>query len=108
MAIWLKLVGATDAPMPDRWLDGRTDLNDEVGFNTRASVGIGEDLVLYAIPQRKIIGIAEVRSHPIKGAKDGEERFRRSSPPGQLLRRGERRALWLRDAETPADHGRSR
>ena len=75
MAIWLKLVGATDAPMPPRWLDGRKDLNDEVGFNKKASVDIGEDLVLYAVPQGKIIGIAEVLSHPIKGRKDGEERW---------------------------------
>ena len=75
MAIWLKLVGATDAPMPDRWLDGRADLADEVGFTKRAGVEIGEELVMYAIPQGKIIGIAEVVSHPIKGRKDGEERW---------------------------------
>jgi hypothetical protein len=75
MAIWLKLVGANDAPMPDRWLDGRKDLHDEVGFTKRAAVDIGEELVLYAIPQRKIIGIAEVLSHPIKRRKDGEERW---------------------------------
>ena len=30
---------------------------------------------MYAIPQGRIIGIAEVVSHPIKGAKDGEERW---------------------------------
>jgi hypothetical protein len=61
--------------MPEAWLDGRKDLRDEVGFTTRAGVDIGEELVMYAIPQRKIIGIAEVLSHPIKGGKRGEERW---------------------------------
>jgi hypothetical protein len=75
MAIWLKLVGAVDAPMPDPWLEGRRDLNDEVGFSKRAGVEIADDLVMYAIPQRKVIGIAEVRSHPIKRRKQGEERW---------------------------------
>ncbi len=65
MTIWLKLVGAVDDPMPDPWLSGRADLHDEVGFNKKASVEIGEMLVLYAIPQRKVIGIAKVNSHPI-------------------------------------------
>ncbi|HEX5468573.1 MAG TPA: hypothetical protein VFW80_05965 [Gaiellaceae bacterium] len=72
---WLKLVGAVDAPMPDRWLDGRPDLADEVGFSSRAGVDIADDLVMYAIPQRRIIGIAEVLSHPIMNPKDGEERW---------------------------------
>jgi hypothetical protein len=72
---WLKLVGAVDAPMPDRWLDGRPDLTDEVGFSSRAGVDIADDLVMYAIPQRRIIGIAEVVSHPIKSPKEGEERW---------------------------------
>lgn len=61
--------------MPDRWLEGRKDLRDEVGFTKRAAVDIGEELVMYAIPQRRIIGIAEVVSHPIKGTKIGEERW---------------------------------
>lgn len=61
--------------MPDPWLDGRKDLLDEVGFPKRAAVDIGEELVMYAIPQRRIIGIAEVTSHPIKGTKQGEERW---------------------------------
>jgi hypothetical protein len=65
MTIWLKLVGAVDDPMPDPWLTGRSDLRDEVGFNKRATVDIGEELVLYAIPQGKIIGIAKVNSHPV-------------------------------------------
>ncbi len=64
MTIWLKLVGAVDDPMPDDWLAGRTDLRDEVGFDKRARVEIGEELVLYAIPQGKVIGIAKVNSHP--------------------------------------------
>jgi hypothetical protein len=75
MAIWLKLLGAVDAPMPPRWLDARVDLSDEVGLTTRAAVEIADDLVAYAIPQRKIIGIAEVVSHPIKGQKKGEKRW---------------------------------
>lgn len=75
MAIWLKLVGAVDHPMPDPWLAGRRELRDEVGFTKRAAVDIGEELVMYAIPQRRIIGIAEVGSHPIKGTKTGEERW---------------------------------
>jgi hypothetical protein len=75
VAIWLKLVGAVDAPMPDPWLVGRTDLQDEVGFTRRAAVDIGEELVMYAIPQGRVIGIAEVVSHPIKGRQDGEERW---------------------------------
>jgi hypothetical protein len=49
--------------MPDAWLTGRTDLQHEVGFTTRANVEVGEELVLYAIPQRKIVGIAEHRDH---------------------------------------------
>jgi len=61
--------------MPDRWLEGRMDLHDEVGFNKRAGVEIGEELVMYAIPQQRIIGIAEVIAHPIKGHKAGEERW---------------------------------
>lgn len=61
--------------MPDPWLEGRKDLRDEVGFTKRAAVDIGEDLVMYAIPQQRIIGIAEVVSHPIKGTKTGEERW---------------------------------
>lgn len=65
MAIWLKLVGAVDDPMLDPWLTGRSDLQNEVGFNKRATVDIGEELVLYAIPQGKIIGIAKVNSHPV-------------------------------------------
>jgi hypothetical protein len=73
--IWLKLVGAIDAPMPDPWLEARRDLRDEVGFTKRAAVDIGEELVMYAIPQQRIIGIAEVVSHPIKGPKTGEERW---------------------------------
>jgi hypothetical protein len=64
MATWLKLVGATDDPMPDVWLTSRTDLREEVGFSKKANVDVGEDLVLYAIPQRKIIGLAKVVSHP--------------------------------------------
>lgn len=75
MGTWLKLVGATDAPMPNRWLDGRSDLRDEVGFTKRSSVDIADALVMYAIPQGRIIGIAEVRSHPIKSPKTGEERW---------------------------------
>jgi hypothetical protein len=75
MSIWLKLIGAVDAPMPDQWLDGRKDLHDEVGFTTRANVEIGDELVMYAIPQRRIVGIAEVQSHPIKSQKTGEERW---------------------------------
>jgi hypothetical protein len=73
--MWLKLVGAVDRPMPDPWLQGRRDLEDEVGFNKRAGVEIADELVMYAIPQRRIIGIAEVVSHPIMGAKEGEERW---------------------------------
>jgi hypothetical protein len=73
MTTWLKLVGAIDAPMPDPWLTERSDLRSEVGFGSRANVEIGEELVFYAIPQRKIIGIAEVTSHPIRSAK--EERW---------------------------------
>lgn len=65
MAIWLKLVGAVDDPMPDPWLTKRSDLRNEVGFNKRATVDIGEELILYAIPQGKIIGIAKVNSHPV-------------------------------------------
>jgi hypothetical protein len=64
MAIWLKLVGAVDDPMPDSWLTGRSDLRNEVGFNKKASVDVGEELVLYAIPQGKVIGLAKVVSHP--------------------------------------------
>lgn len=67
MATWLKLVGAVDDPMPDPWLSGRSDLREEVGFNKRARVEIGEQLVLYAIPQRKIIALAQVSSHPAPG-----------------------------------------
>jgi hypothetical protein len=59
--------------MPDPWLTGRADLRTEVGFGSRANVEIGEELVLYAIPQRKVIGIAEVTSHPIRSGK--EERW---------------------------------
>jgi hypothetical protein len=73
LTTWLKLVGAIDAPMPDPWLTSRADLKTEVGFGSKANVEIGEELVLYAIPQRKIIGIAEVTSHPIRSAK--EERW---------------------------------
>jgi hypothetical protein len=75
VSIWLKLIGAIDAPMPDQWLDGRKDLRDEVGFTTRANVEIADALVMYAIPQRRIVGIAEVQSHPIKSPKTGEERW---------------------------------
>ncbi len=75
MTAWLKLVGAVDSPMPEAWLGQRSDLHIEVGFTRRASVEIGEELVLYAIPQRKIIGLAEVLSHPIKSDKKGEERW---------------------------------
>ena len=64
MATWLKLVGAIDQPMPDPWLTERADLREEVGFNKKASVDVGEDLILYAIPQGKIIALAKVRSHP--------------------------------------------
>jgi hypothetical protein len=51
MAIWLKLVGAMDDPMPDPWLTGRSDLRDEVGFNKRARVDIGEELVCTRSPR---------------------------------------------------------
>ncbi len=73
MPPWLKLVGAVDSPMPDPWLTQRVDLREEVGFTTRAKVEIGDELVLYAIPQRKVIGIAEVVSHPIRSGR--EERW---------------------------------
>jgi hypothetical protein len=73
MTAWLKLVGATDQPMPDLWLTDRSDLRREVGFTKRAAVDIGEELVLYAVPQGKIIGIAEVLSHPARSRK--EERW---------------------------------
>jgi hypothetical protein len=59
--------------MPDPWLTKRADLQSEVGFGSKANVEIGEELVLYAIPQRKVIGIAEVTSHPIRSGK--EERW---------------------------------
>ena len=36
---------------------GTADLKTEVGFGSKANVEIGEELVLYAIPQQKIIGI---------------------------------------------------
>jgi hypothetical protein len=39
------------------------------------NVEIADELVMYAIPQRRIVGIAEVQSHPIKSAKTGEERW---------------------------------
>jgi hypothetical protein len=65
VTIWLKLVGAVDEPMPGPWLTGRSDLHHEVGFSKRANVEIGEELILYAIPQRRVIGIAKVNSHPI-------------------------------------------
>jgi hypothetical protein len=76
MAQWLKLVGAIDEPMPDPWLAGRADLRDEVGFTKRAAVDIGEELVLYAIPQRKIIGLAAVASHPMKSGKEERRPWR--------------------------------
>ena len=69
MTIWLKLVGAVDDPMPDPWLTGRSDLRNEIGFSKRANVEVGEELILYAIPQRKVIGIAKVNSHPIWNGK---------------------------------------
>jgi hypothetical protein len=47
----------------------------QVGFTTRANVEIADEPVMYAIPQRRIVGIAEVQSHPIKGPKTGEERW---------------------------------
>jgi hypothetical protein len=59
--------------MPDPWLTERSDPRSQVGFGSRANVEIGEELVLYAIPQRKIIGIAEVTSHPMRSGK--EERW---------------------------------
>ena len=74
MAIWLKLVGAVDAPMPERWLDGRKDLRDEVGFTRQAAVDIGEELVLYAIPQRKVIGITEAALESAFDASRGDMR----------------------------------
>jgi hypothetical protein len=40
------------------------DLQEEVGFSKRATVDVGEELVLYAVPQGKVIGIAKVISHP--------------------------------------------
>jgi hypothetical protein len=70
---WLKLVGAVDQPMPDPWLIERRDLMDEVGFTKRADVEIGEELILYAVPQGRIIGLAEVLSHPIRSG--AEERW---------------------------------
>jgi hypothetical protein len=79
MTIWLKLVGAVDEPMPDPWLTGRSDPHTEVGFNKRANVEIGEELVLYAIPQRKVIGIAAVNSHPIKSGEDSRWPWRSKS-----------------------------
>jgi hypothetical protein len=44
VSIWLKLIGAVDAPMPDRRLDGRKGLHDKVGFATRANTKIADDL----------------------------------------------------------------
>ena len=70
MTAWLKLVGATDNPMPDPWLLGRLDLHNEAHFTTRAGVEIGEELVLYAVPQRRVIGLAEVVSHPVHSGRD--------------------------------------
>lgn len=43
----------------------RPDLRSEVGFSQRAAVDISDELVFYAVPQRKIVGLARVASHPI-------------------------------------------
>jgi hypothetical protein len=100
MTIWLKLVGAVDEPMPDPWLTGRSDLHTEVGFNKKANVEIGEALVLYAIPQRKVIGIAKVNSHPIMSG--GESRWPWRSKSSLILAVADYdRALDLDDIEEP-------
>lgn len=100
MTVWLKLVGAVDEPMPDPWLTERSDLHSEVGFNKRANVEIGEELVLYAIPQRKVIGLVKVNSHPVTGG--GEDRWPWRSKSSLILAIADYdRALDLRDIEIP-------
>jgi hypothetical protein len=102
VTIWLKLIGAVDAPMPERWLDARKDLHDEVGFSTRAKVDIADELVMYAIPQRRIVGIAEVQSHPSKRPKTGEERWPwRSNIRWQIAIADYDRCPTLEDIEEP-------
>jgi hypothetical protein len=100
MTIWLKLVGAVDDPMPDPWLTERSDLQTEIGFNKAAKVETGEDLVLYAIPQRKVIGIARVNSHPEKSG--GEDRWPWRSKSSLILAIADYgRALDLDEIEVP-------
>lgn len=107
MATWLKLVGATDSPMPDPWLTNRSDLRDEVGFGTHSNVEIGEELVLYAVPQGRIIGIAEVISHPIRSGK--EERWPwRSKIVLKLAIAEYERAPALSDIEEPGGRNLSK
>lgn len=104
MTIWLKLVGAVDDPMPPDWLTSRSDLRDEIGFTKRAKVEIGEELVLYAVPQARIIGIAKVESHPVWD--QHHERWPwRSKTRLQLAIADYERAPTLADIEEPG--GRS-
>jgi hypothetical protein len=78
MALWLKLVGSSDWPMPkDMWLSGRTDLLTSVGFPKNPSVRAGDQLVYYAVGPSKVIGIVSVVSDPVQesGLTEKERRW---------------------------------
>jgi hypothetical protein len=100
MTIWLKVVGAVDDPMPDPWLILRGDLRHEMGFHKKANVEIGDELVLYAIPQRKVIGIAKVNSPPAWSGKHPRWPWRSTSTLELAIADADR-APSLEDIEEP-------
>jgi hypothetical protein len=55
---WLKAVGHTRGPLPERWIeDGRTSVLREGGFPRRPRVSEDDRIVLYASVWRRVFGV---------------------------------------------------
>ena len=76
---WLKMIGAADNELDDRWIETDPHLLKEVRFPKQPSgIGRGDHLVYYSAGSQKIFAIARAKSSgadaPIVGAK-GEGRW---------------------------------
>lgn len=65
MAYWLKLVGKSDWPVTEHWVQERSDLLKEIRFGDRhrpTPISAGDHLVYHAVGDRRLIAVVEVRS----------------------------------------------
>ena len=86
MAFWLKMIGAADDPLDDRWVESNPDLLRRVRSPWRpAGIKRGDKLVYYAATQQCVFAIARSKG-------DGEE-------SEEIPEQGEERWPWVLEVQ---------